>query len=152
MMGYADLDPPPNEQRTPPRDAFAWSEGIIGLVVRLAGIALLVLGAALALKVVVEAVGLYQQPSRIERFARAVEQGSHIDRVLSPDTDHVATDSGGATAQAATAAPTVLRLSYFAAWFIVLMLLLVVSGIAVSLVSAGGRLALGAGQPRRRAD
>lgn len=146
-MGYADLDPSPGSARAASRDAIAWSEGVIGLVVRLAGLALLVLGAALALKVVVEAVGLYQQPTRIERFARAVEQGSQIDRVLSPETDR------RAAGQSAAPGPTqdtgaVLRLSYFAAWFIILMLLLVVSGIAVSLVSAGGRLALGAGRPR----
>ena len=139
-MGYADHEgaPPAPETATREPDLFERAGTIIGLVVRLMGVALLCVGIAVALKVISEAFALYNQPQVIERFAQAIETGSNLDAVLAPDP---LPEGGTAAPRRGAAAP--LRLSYFAAWVVVLMLLVVVSGIAMSVVATGGRLALG---------
>lgn len=133
-MGYSDHDNPP-----PPRepDLLDRTGTFIGLIVRLIGVALLCVGIAVALKVIAEAFQLYNQPQTIERFAQAVEQGSNLDAVFAP-----LAREPDAPARGSAATPP-LRLSYFAAWVVVLFLLLVVSGIAMSVIAVGGRLALG---------
>lgn len=154
-MGYADYDDPaPPPRPSQPAELLDHATGAIGLVVRLIGLALLCVGVAVGLKVIDVAYTLYRQPQNIERFAHAIEQGSHLDEVLSPEPS-VGASSGSDAADAGTAMPAPtqaharrmqgiqFRLSYFAAWIIMLLLMLVASGIAMSVVSAGGRLALG---------
>ena len=142
-MGYADHDDAPPAPPPEP-DLIERTGSVIGLIVRLIGVALLCVGIAVALKVISEAFQLYNQPQSIERFADAIEAGSNLDAVFAP----LAGDTG--TPANVRSGPPPLRLSYFAAWAIVLFLLLVVSGIAMSVVATGGRLALGDLTFRRR--
>ena len=134
-MGYADYEEQPSPIASEP-DLFDRAGTVLGLIVRLIGVALLCVGIAVALKVISEAFQLYNQPQSIERFAEAIEHGSNLDAILAPDP----VKDGGAPRRVEA---TPLRLSYFAAWVVVLMLLVVVSGIAMSVVATGGRLALG---------
>jgi len=147
-MGYGDHQgaaPAPVAEREP--DIFDRAGTVIGLVVRLIGVALLCVGIAVALKVISEAFQLYNQPQVIERFAQAIDQGSNLDAVLAPDPTET---SGAATSADSRTTQAPLRLSYFAAWVVVLMLLVVVSGIAMSVVATGGKLALGDLSLRKR--
>ena len=113
---------------------------IISAIVRLLGLGVLLFGIGIAIVVIVEAWRLYQAPERIERFAAAIERGSNLDKIFAPrrtgSENAEGTDVGGDS-------PTEqLRLSYFAAWFIVLLLLFVLAVIAMSAISTGGQLAL----------
>lgn len=97
--------------------------------VRLVGIVLLLFGLWTGIKVMLEGFTLYQNPIKIEAFAQAIENGSNIDKGLAPETgNEYAQDD--------------FRLSYFAAWFIVLSLLMFVSMIAFTAIKTGGELAL----------
>jgi hypothetical protein len=123
-------------------------------VVRGCGFVLLAVGLWIALAVIAEAWSLYQEPQRIERFAVAIEQGSHLDRALA------ATSSGRATTgeeglppadlleqvptAKASAAPesTSFRLSYFVAWIVIILLLMLIGRLAIAAVKTGGELVL----------
>ena len=140
-MGYADRDEPAPGPAAEP-DLLDRAGSVIGILVRLIGVALLCVGVAVGLKVISEAFQLYNQPQSIERFVVAVEQGSNLDAALAP-LEEVIGDS------ASRRRPPTLRLSYFAAWVVVLMLLVVVSGIAMAVVATGGRLALGSAAMRK---
>jgi hypothetical protein len=145
---------------SPPR-ALTIVQQIIAVLVRLMGISLLVVGIATAVFVIYEVWVLYEHPERIERFSTAIEKGSNLDTIFAlggseisgtvdvgTATEDDAAVEAGASAETAAQPVTVeferthLRLSYFAAWFLVLLLLFVMSVVAVSAVSAGGRLAL----------
>jgi len=128
------------------------AQQLTALAVRLIGMFLLVVGVWLAVQVADEAWQLYQDPERVERFALAVERGSHIDAVLAPPepapgadatTDNATGTITGDTEATARAAPAErFRLSYFVAWAIAIALLFLVGRIAVWLVKTGGELAL----------
>lgn len=115
------------------------SRQVMSVLVRLVGVAVLFVGVWAGVKVILEAWALYNEPARIERLAQAIESGSNLDTLFAtrPGTQG---EQAGATA--ATGADATLRLSYFAAWFIALMLLLVIGTVAMSAISTGGRLAL----------
>jgi disulfide bond formation protein DsbB len=135
---------------------------ITSVIVRLIGMMILFVGLYIGLKIILEAWGLYQSPERIEPFAAAIERGSNIDQIFfatvrsisTEISDDVVSPSGEAqigdpTAQSgnpARAPSTVpdksLRLSYFAAWLIAMMLFLIIGSLAMSAISTGGRLAL----------
>lgn len=115
------------------------SSRLIGLLVRLAGIALLAVGLWVALGVIKEAWALYEQPARIERIAEAIDSGSNIDKLLAG----AQASQGATTAQAAApaTAPS-LKVSYYLAWVIGILLLLLIGRLAMSAVKTGGELAL----------
>ncbi len=135
---------------------------ITSVIVRLIGMLILFVGLYVGLKVILEAWGLYQSPDRIEPFAAAIERGSNIDQIFFATVRSISTEisedvvipSGeaqldDATAQrgnpaktASTAPGKNLRLSYFAAWLIAMMLFLIIGSLAMSAISTGGRLAL----------
>ncbi len=135
---------------------------ITSVIVRLIGMMVLFVGLYIGLKVILEAWGLYQNPERIESFAVAIEQGSNIDQIFSATVHRISTEItddvvnpsggeqvGGAAAQSGNPAggparttDNNLRLSYFAAWLIVMMLFLIIGSLAMSAISTGGRLAL----------
>ena len=133
--GYREYDLLLRE--SPPR-ALGIIQQLLAVIVRLLGLCFLVVGIGAAVVILNEAWMLYQEPQRIDRFALAIEQGSNLDKIF--------TLSGGeAEGEAAAAAPATggnLRLSYFAGWFLVLLMMLVASIVAISAVSAGGRLVL----------
>ncbi|MGH8564088.1 MAG: hypothetical protein ACREXW_08345 [Gammaproteobacteria bacterium] len=115
----------------------------IDIFVRLLGVVLVLVGMWIGIKVVLEAWDLYRDPSHIEYFAKAVASGSNLDQLLaqSPNT------SGGTGLREPTAggepqASEDLRPSYFLAWGIALLLLLLVGRLAMTTVKTGADLAL----------
>ncbi len=128
--------------------------------VRASGIFLLVIGLVLGFMVLKEAWLLYNQPTNIERFVVAIESGSNLDKVFAPAAEPVAivdTDSKpgltdfqqGPPEQRLAVRPTPVtggftdfRLAYFPAWFIAIVLLLLIGRLAIAAVKTGGELAL----------
>ncbi len=115
----------------------------IDIFVQLLGVVLVLVGMWIGIKVVLEAWDLYRDPGRIEYFAKAVASGSNLDRLLAPPPE----PSGGAgsrepTARGEHSASEDLRLSYFLAWGIALLLLLLVGRLAMTAVKTGAELAL----------
>lgn len=124
---------------SPPR-ALTIFHQLLAILVRLLGLTFLVIGIGAAVVILNEAWHLYKDPARIEPFAVAIERGSNLDRIFALSEEQ----AGDTTEQSAAAArdTSSLRLSYFASWFLVLLLMLVGSIVAISAVSAGGRLVL----------
>jgi hypothetical protein len=128
--------------------------------VRASGIFLLVIGLVLGFMVLKEAWLLYNQPTNIERFVVAIEHGSNLDRVFAPPAEPAAmvdSDSNtdlpdyqqGPPEQRIASRPTPVtggftdfRLAYFPAWFIAIVLLLLIGRLAIAAVKTGGELAL----------
>ena len=149
--GYREYDLLLRE--SPPR-ALAIFQQLLAVLVRLLGLCFLVVGIGAAVIILREAWTLYQEPERIERFALAIEHGSNLDKIFALNGGEIAGsaetgDQGGiagdASAQPAASGSegsTTFRPSYFAGWFLVLLLMLVASITAIAAVSAGGRLVL----------
>ncbi|MGE0385068.1 MAG: hypothetical protein AB7Q97_10085 [Gammaproteobacteria bacterium] len=124
--------------------------------VRMTGIVLLAVGLLVALMTVAEAWGLYGDPARIERLARAIEKGSNLDAALASrhaaDADAaprgpIADDlSAGQDPAPALEPPDAhepqVRLSYFAAWIVAILLLLLIGRLGIAFIRAGCELAL----------
>jgi len=153
-------------------DFYTGSRDFFAFIVRAIGLVVLILGLWLALEVLHEAWQLYHEPARIERFAEAIEAGSNIDRSIAPlqmndtgeentattpaepstDLNAYGQPSEGTQAQTegtATEPQYRLRLSYYIAWVIALMLLLVLARIALSAMRTGGELVLFETQMKR---
>ena len=147
-------------RESPPR-ALAIFQQLLAVLVRLMGLCFLVVGMGAAVIILREAWTLYQEPVRIERFAVAIEHGSNLDKIFTLDggeigqtgqtgqtaeQDNAAGEAAGDSSSQAAApdaeASAHFRPSYFAAWFLVLLLMLVASITAIAAVSAGGRLVL----------
>jgi disulfide bond formation protein DsbB len=124
---------------------------ITQLIVRIVGFILMFVGLWIGLKVINEAWSLYQQPQNIERLARAIEKGSNLDKALSAVEKAPRASDGedSAEAKAATSARVRevndalgFRLSYFVAWVIGILLLMLVGRLAIAAIKTGGELAL----------
>ncbi len=118
------------------------------LVVRGFGLVLMVIGLWIALAVLSEAWSLYKIPANIERFAQAIEEGSNLDHTLS-STSRALTPSEEAPAEilegtqdAAGPIAAGFRLSYFVAWVLAILLLMLVGRLAIAAIKAGGELVL----------
>ena len=165
-----------DEKDTPSATVADVANGVLDILVRLAGLLLLCIGLWTAVAIIKEAWGLYQNPNNgaVERFAQAIDQGSHLDRLLSPKrlsnmngsigrTDgSPASEFGAGTAPegstdaaagAAAANPPTpatadtqpeeqLKLSYFMAWAILLLVMLLVGRLSLAAIKTGGELAL----------
>ena len=140
--GYREYDLLLRE--SPPR-ALSIFQQILAILVRLLGLAFLIIGIGAAVMILREAWALYQEPARIEQFAQAIERGSNLDKIFALPAEERAGGTAGSEGTSEAGASenrTNLRLSYFASWFLVLLLMLVGSIVAISAVSAGGRLVL----------
>lgn len=149
--GYREYDLLLRE--SPPR-ALAIFQQLLAVLVRLMGLCFLVVGIGAAVIILREAWTLYQEPERIERFAAAIEHGSNLDKIFAlnggetsgsagtGDQGQAADDASGQPATSGTEGSATFRPSYFAGWFLVLLLMLVASITAIAAVSAGGRLVL----------
>jgi len=120
----------------------------LSIVVRLLGLVMLLIGLFIGIKVIFEAWHLYKEPQNIERFADAIEQGSHLDVMLAKftaqtkpkaDNNESAIQHDLSKVQTNTES---LRLTYFLAWVIAILLLMVVGSLASSAIRTGGQLAL----------
>jgi Na+/proline symporter len=119
---------------------------ILGFIVRLLGLVILVIWLTVALKVIIEAWDLYKQPHNIERFAKAIEQGSGLDSLINniakPNNGSTNTLNESINSSPKPSEQNKLRLTYFVAWILVVLLLLVIGGLAMSAIKTGGQLAL----------
>ncbi|MEQ8235138.1 MAG: hypothetical protein RLW61_03885 [Gammaproteobacteria bacterium] len=124
------------------------SSRLLGLVVRSTGLVLLAVGFVVALMVIASAWSLYEEPSRIEAFAREVEHGSNLDLTLAGSVaagraELEGTRPDGATVATRNGEPApAFRFSYFIAWAIAILLLLLIGRLAIAAVRTGGELAL----------
>lgn len=159
-MGYNDdvQSQPAMTARYEPRRGVLWViQELLAICVRLLGMAVLVVGVWAAILVIREAWALYENPERIERVAVAIDDGSNLDRLLAPGgvflpaedattaapaaSDNDSTEN--ATAQRPSAnGNNALRLSYFVAWGVASLMLLIIGMLAMSAIATGGRLAL----------
>ena len=112
------------------------------LIVRAAGFILMFVGLWIGLKTINEAWSLYQQPQNIERLARAIEQGSNLDKALTSKTDNSGTEAAAGGQVREVNAALGFRLSYFVAWVIAILLLMLIGRLAIAAVKTGGELAL----------
>ena len=143
------------KQDPAPVEGIERAERMLNLVVRCFGLALMVVGLIVSLTVISSAWSLYRSPTHIESFAQAVEQGSHLDLTLSRATqsgrqqldtnDMVGVAPLPRAADSSASAPPQLasfRFSYFMAWLLAILLLLLVGRLAIAAVRTGGELAL----------
>ncbi len=111
-------------------------------IVRLLGVAMLLIVLFVGIKVILEAWALYQEPQKIERFAKAIEQGSNLDSMLASFSQKA---SGNEDSEISSPTPSQnenLSVTYFMAWFVAILLLMVIGGLAMSAIRTGGQLAL----------
>ena len=125
------------------------SQDVLNIVVRLCGLILLFIGLWIAIQVFNEALSLYREPANIERVAAAIEAGSNIDKSIAPIRDSILEDETDSTQTAAVATTGGFRISYFIAWIVQLLLLLLLARISVMAVKTGGELALYDAQIKR---
>ena len=140
-MGYQDRDAPPAVAE----DRLPLAQIALSSLVRLVGVVVLFVGLWAGIKVILEAWALYEQPQRIESFASAIQAGSNLDGLIgnvAASETAGATEGEGATAAKRADPGGTFRLSYFAAWFIVLLLVFVIGSLAMTAITTGGRLAL----------
>ena len=135
-----------------------WSERSLQLsqlVVRGFGFVLMLVGLWISLAVIAEAWSLYKNPANIERIAKAIERGSNLDRALSRvgTVDRSTLDDDAAATTGADAATEVLgfRMSYFVAWVIAILLLMLVGRLSIGAVKTGGELVLHDAQVKKLA-
>ena len=123
----------------------------MAIIVRVIGLFLLLAGLWVAIQVMLEALELYQKPQKIERFAIAIEQGSNIDKSLVSLRQSVIQESADEDADTITPSepqakayqsPGNVRVSYFLAWVIVILLLLLIARISLTAIKTGGELVL----------
>jgi len=124
---------------------------IMSFIVRILGMFLLLAGLWVALQVLLTAQDLYEHPEKIERFAVAIEKGSNIDKTLAPIRDSLIADNGSGNdvqqyaeteKRPASTGTNNIRLSYFFAWVIALLLLLLIARISLTAIKTGGELVL----------
>ena len=117
----------------------------LAVIARLLGLVMLIVGLFIGIKVIFEAWSLYDEPQRIERFAEAIDQGSNLDNLItsfSQKTPSRESNVEQATAAQPSSQQQSLRVSYFLAWIIAILLLMVIGGLASSAIRTGGQLAL----------
>ncbi len=116
---------------------------VMSLVVRLFGFFLLMAGLWVAVVVMLHALELYEKPTKIEELAVYIERGSNIDSSLSSARGGKDKDAEDATLDNSTQqANTDIRVSYFFAWMIAILLLMLIGRISLTAVKTGGELVL----------
>jgi disulfide bond formation protein DsbB len=151
-MAYQDRERPDSAARAfegqPGRyeSALAWVSRLTNGLARAAGLALLLVGLWAGVKVVFEAWGLYRDPSAVERLARIVDRASHVDSLVAPRPAAPTGSEGGARPAPPSPQDSAFRPSYFIAWVIAILLLLLVGKLASWIARAGGAVAIVAGR------
>lgn len=120
------------------------SKNIMSIVVRMCGLILLFIGLWIAIQVFSEALSLYKDPGNIERVAAAIEAGSHIDKSIAPLKESLLGEDveNAEKPKRETTQNGGIRLSYFIAWVVDLLLLLLLARISLTAIKTGGELAL----------
>ncbi len=136
---YGDKDSPPQELEASTPLGFQ----ILGIGVRAVGILVLLVGLWAGVRIILEAFALYQEPARIERFAEAIQEGSNIDDIFGNSLSKVLDTSSSQGSAGSTGDDSGgLRVSYFAAWLIALLLMSVIGMLSMTAITTGGQLAL----------
>ncbi len=120
------------------------SKDVMSIIVRFCGLMLLFIGLWIAVQVFNEALALYKDPANIERMATAIETGSNIDKSIAPIRDSILGEDTSETESAAKTKDNKdgFRISYFIAWVVDLLLLLLLARISLAAIKTGGELAL----------
>jgi hypothetical protein len=120
------------------------SKDVLSIVVRMCGLLLLFAGLFLAVYTFGEVLNLYKDPTNIERMAKFIESGSNIDKSIAPIRDSILGEDGDEAGTLAISKDNKdgFRISYFIAWVVDLLLLLLLARIAIMAVKTGGELTL----------
>ncbi len=122
-------------------------QDVMNIIVRLCGLILLFIGLWIAIQVFNEALNLYKNPANIERVATAIEAGSNIDKSIAPIRDSILGEDETVDGEVVEQKPAPvtndgIRISYFVAWIVDLLLLLLLARISIMAIKTGGELAL----------
>ncbi len=128
--------------QTPMQSINEASKDVLSIVVRMCGLILMFIGLYIAIQVFNEALSLYKDPANIERVAIAIETGSNIDKSIAPLRDSLLGDDEESSETKATDSSNGIRISYFIAWVVDLLLLLLLARISLMAIKTGGELAL----------
>ncbi len=143
-----DRDEIRQERRTVMReekDASSAATDYMAFVVRLMGVFMLIVGLWMGVKVIVEVWAIYRGPQHIERFADAIDKGSNLDKVLASlaaKKPRRSKQKEGLIDNPKQEQQDTLRISYFLAWIIVILLLMLIGRLAMAAIKTGGELAL----------
>ncbi len=118
------------------------TQDVLAIVVRMSGLLLLFIGLWIAIQVFSEALSLYKDPTNIERMATAIEAGSNIDKTIAPIRDSLLGESAEDSNLKTEENSSGIRISYFIAWVVDLLLLLLLARISLAAIKTGGELAL----------
>ena len=120
------------------------SKDVMSMLVRFIGLFLLLAGLWVAIMVLLEALNLYRHPENIEHLAIAIEQGSNIDKSLVSIKEGASANPSTPALDGLTAmqSSNEIRVSYFFAWVIALLLLLLIGRISLTAIKTGGELVL----------
>ena len=131
-----------DDKETPPQKILkAWPETLV----RVIGITPILTGLWASIQVLFEAMRLYRDPQNIESLAEANERGSNLDKSLVQSNNDESTADAGIAAISTKNKQTGnggIRLSYFVAWIVALLILILVAVIALSFVRTGSELIL----------
>jgi hypothetical protein len=149
MRQHDDRDAPDNtatDRRAGGVDVWLWLSRFTNGVVRAAGVALVLVGLWAGVKVVFEAWSLYRDPTAVDRLARVIDRASHVDSLIPAPA--AAPPAGNPAGRPAAPADERFRPSYFLAWVVAILLLLLVGKLASWTIRAGGQLAIHPAAPR----
>ncbi len=127
------------QHESDPEEGLVSSQGLtnaLTLSVKLLGAGLMIVGLIISLLVINEAWSLYRDPTLIEPMVQAIEEHSNLNKVLAS----VATDETDAPSTGAQLRN--FRLAYFPAWFIAIVMLLLIGRLSIAAIQTGGELAL----------
>jgi disulfide bond formation protein DsbB len=143
MAKFTDLDEDPPAPVAAPESVGSTAAQMIA---RIAGLIIMTIGLWVSLAVIVEAWSLYRSPEGIETMARAIERGSHLDQSLARvSQDKTEPDESSPSARPKREKSESMlgfRLSYFVAWVISLLLLMLIGRLAIAAIKTGGELVL----------
>jgi len=125
------------------------SKDVMSIIVRFCGLILMFIGMWVAIQVFSEALALYKDPANIERVATAIEAGSNIDKSIAPIRDSLLGETEEVGEAKKQGESNSIRISYFIAWVIDLLLLLLLARISLAAIKTGGELALYDAQIKR---
>ncbi len=131
----SDLPPESNASGLPQID--------LSHITRIAGVFILVFGLYVAYQVVKECWELYNDPSKITKFAKYIDEGSNIDNFGNSFSNFM-NEAAKNNPQAFPSKPKIepVKISYFVSWPIVFILLLIIAKVGYWAVTAGGQLAM----------
>ena len=129
-------------------DGFTFGDlalSVMSAAVRLFGFVLMLFGLWIAFMVMWEALDLYEDPKRIEQLAMQIERGSNVDASLSNVSSELVTKSGDEAKPVSRSTDKKnkdIRVSYFFAWAIAILLLMLIARISLGAIKTGGELVL----------